>query len=189
MDTISKRTMAAASKRVNAYPFGNSYIDRLPEDLTHVIFKMKHASEFAPSLEMIKMFGLVFDHQSFRIRIPLKDLFKQITKRKIFHIDVEEYLGDLEYSNNPDSIKSTEKLMNVKVVLNKPNDPLHYMPYRDKYTDARIKWLNTRPVLVIDIIIVSSLANMKSIKREYVVDSLSVDGINNKKDDLTVKLV
>jgi hypothetical protein len=104
MDTSSKSTKAAASKRVNAYPFGNSYIDRLPEDLTHVIFKMKHASEFAPSLEMVKMFGLVFDHQSFRIRLPLKDLLRPITKRKIFHIDVEEYLGNLEFSTTPDRI-------------------------------------------------------------------------------------
>jgi hypothetical protein len=79
--------------------------------------------------------------------------------------------------------------MNIKVVMNKPNDPLHYMPYRNKYTDARIKGLTIRPVLVIDIIIMTSLLHMPSIKPDYILQSLRVEDINRKKDDITFKLV
>ena len=112
--------------------------------------------EFAPTLKMINMFRCVFEDTPFRILMTTKTLLKPISKRKIVHIDVEEYMGNIEFMATTEQIKKVEERMNIKTQLNKPDDPLRYMSYRDKYTDARIKWLSERPARVLDIINISN---------------------------------
>lgn len=131
----------------------------------------------------------MFDDDQFKTSIPLKTLLKPITKRRIFHIDVEEYSGNVEFSASKESIEHVEKQMNVKVNLNKPNDSLHYMGYREKYTDAKIKWQNDRHVLVLDIICISKSLDLKCLNTHYTLDAIFVEDINRKKDDITLKLV
>ena len=94
----NQRLQPKQTKPAEVLPFGSSYMDFLPDDVSLVIFKMKHTMEFAPTLKMINMFRCVFEDTPFRIRMTTRTLLKPISKRKMFHIDVEEYMGNIEFS-------------------------------------------------------------------------------------------
>ena len=187
--TRNQRLQPKQTKPVEVLPFGSSYMDFLPDDVSLVIFKMKHTMEFAPTLKMINMFRCVFEDTPFRIRMTTKTLLKPISKRTFFHIDVEEYMGNIEFRATTEQIKKVEERMNIKIQLNKPDDPLRYMSYRDKYTDARIKWLNKQPALVLDIINISKSLGLKCLAPNHILESLLVEDINRKKDDIMFKFV
>ena len=80
--TRNQRHHPKQTKPAEVLPFGSSYMDFLPCDVSLVIFKMKHTMEFAPTLKMINMFRCVFEDTPFRIRMTTKTLLKPISKRK-----------------------------------------------------------------------------------------------------------
>lgn len=49
----NQRRKSLQAKQQDVLAFGSSYIDFLPDDVTHAIFKSKHSMEFAPTLDMI----------------------------------------------------------------------------------------------------------------------------------------
>ena len=67
-------------------------------------------------------------------------------------MDVEEYRGEIVFGATEEDVKKVEKEFNVKVNLNKPNDPLNIHTFNEFYTDVRVKWKEPRHVLVLDII-------------------------------------
>ena len=88
--------------------------------------------EYAPTLDMVKKFKCVRDEEPFKTRIPIKTLLSPITRRKMFHIDVQKYEGDMELKAEKDTLKAIEAIYNVTINLNKPNDPHSMYSYSDK---------------------------------------------------------
>ena len=184
-----KRRNAKNNVTTNVLPFGESYIDFMPDDVLHTIFKNKHAMEYLPTLQMINKFKYAFDEDNFKTRIPIKQLMKPLTKRKIFHMDVEEYRGEIAFGATEEDIKKVEKDFNVKVALNKPNDPLNIQTFNEFYTDVRIKWKDPRHVLVLDIICLTKSLDLYSLNRWYSLEALRVEDLNRKTDDITFEFI
>ena len=184
-----KRRNAKTNVISNVLPFGASYIDFMPEDVLHTIFKNKHAMEYHSTLQMINKFKYAFDEDNFKTRIPIKHLLKPLTKRKIFHMDVEEYRGEIVFGATEEDVKKVEKEFNVKVNLNKPNDPLNIHTFNEFYTDVRVKWKEPRHVLVLDIICLTKSLDLNCLSQCYALEALRVEDINRKKDDITFEFV
>jgi hypothetical protein len=184
-----KRNQRANNSSAIVLPFGKSYLDLLPEDVTHRIFKMKHGMEFKPTVLMINQFKFAFEGEHFKTRMSIRSLLTILTKRKLFHLDVEQYEGDLVFNADKDVIKNIENEYNVNVNMNKPNDPLNMLSYHNSYTDVRIKWKQPRYVLVLDIICLTNALGLNSVSTCYVLEALHVDDINRKKDDITFEFV
>ena len=170
----------------NVLPYGKSYIDLMPDDVLHTIFKSKHAMEFAPSLELINKFKFVREDEPFKTQIPIKTLLLPVTKRKMFHIDVEKYEGGIEFKANEDKVKSLEKTYNINVCLKKPNDPLNMYSYSNKYLDALIKWKNANHALAIDIICITKALDISCTSSNYTLKNLIVEDLTRKKDDISL---
>ena len=145
--------------------------------------------EYAPTLEMVKKFKCVSDEVPFKTRIPIKTLLSPITRRKLFHIDVEKYEGDIEFKADKETVKSIEAIYNVTINLNKPDDPLRMYSYSDKYTDALIKWKNNNTALVIDIICITKSLDIRCASSYHVLNGLHVEDLNRKKDDILLIFV
>jgi hypothetical protein len=77
---------------------------------------------------------------------------------------------------------------NVKINLNKPNDPGNYQPYTHKYTDAKIKWNNEDKPLVLDVICITNRI-ISFTTAGYLLVGFEVEDINRKKDDITLNFV
>ena len=184
-----KRRNAKNNVISNVLPLGASYIDCMPEDVLHTIFKNKHAMEYHSTLQMINKFKYAFDEDNFKTRIPIKHLLKPLTKRKIFHMDVEEYRGEIVFGATEEDVKKVEKDFNVKVNLNKPNDPLNIHTFNEFYTDVRVKWKEPRHVLVLDIICLTKSLDLNCLSQCYALEALRVEDINRKKDDITFEFV
>ena len=84
----ARKLRKSKKRKSNIIPYGQSYIDLLP-------FKTKHSMEYAPTLDMVKKFKCVSDEEPLKTRISIKTLFSPITRRKMFHIDVEKDEGDI----------------------------------------------------------------------------------------------
>ena len=67
---------------------GRSYIDYLPEGVTHSIYYYKHQLEFAPTLNILSKLRLAIDSEIVETRIPIKELLEIATHRKHIYIDV-----------------------------------------------------------------------------------------------------
>lgn len=187
-----KREKRRNAKRLtvsNALPFGMSYIDYMPEDIINTIFKHKHAMEYLPTLQMINKFKYAFEEENFKTRIPIKTLLKPLTKRKIFHMDVEEYRGQIAFGATEEHVKNVEEVFNVEVNLNRPTDPLNLFTFNNLYTDVRIKWNEPRHVLVLDIICLTKSLDLYSLNKCYCLESVRVEDINRKTDDVTFEFV
>ena len=185
----ARKSNTRKSKRPNITPYGKSYIDLMPEDVLYEIFKTKHSMEFASTLDMINKFKYVHEDEPFKTRIPIKTLLSPVTKRKLFHIDVEQYEGEIEFKATKEMLKSVEKQYNVIVNLNKPDDPLNMYSYSNKYTDAKIKWRNANKALVLDIICITKALEIRCASSNYVLNALLVEDLNRKKDDITFNFV
>lgn len=184
-----KRNNAKKHALSTILPYGMSYIDYMPEDIIHTIFKNKHAMEYHSTLQMINKFRYAFDDDHFKTRMPIKTLLKPLTKRKIFHMDVEEYRGQIAFGATEEHVKKVEEAFNVKVNLNKPTDPLNMFTFNDLYTDVRIKWNEPRHVLVLDIICLTKSLDLYSLNKCYCLESVRVEDINRKTDDVTFEFV
>lgn len=161
------------------------YIDPLPEDIMTKIYRYKHELEFYSTLETIKKFTHLKPEGVLKSNIPLKILLSPVTQRKLFHLDVEQYEGDIEFKGDKEKLNALERQYNIKINLNKPNDPLNVYDYGDKYTDARIKWNNDSKVLMLDVIcITNAIINFSC--DGYVLCGFEVEDLNRKKDDITL---
>ena len=100
-----KRNNAKTHTLSTILPYGMSYIDYMPEDIIHTIFNNKHTMEYHTTLQMINKFRYAFDDEHFKTRMPIKTLLKPLTKRKIFHIDVEEYRGQIAFGATEEHVK------------------------------------------------------------------------------------
>jgi uncharacterized protein (UPF0248 family) len=183
----AKQTVVLPPRQV--LPYGSSYIDFMPDDIIHTIFKTKHEMEYHSTVQMINKFKYAFDEDNFKTRIPIKQLLKPLTKRKIFHMDVEEYHGAIAFGATEENIKQVEKDFNVKVNLSKPNDPLNAYSYSESYTDVRVKWNDPRHVLVLDIICLTKSLDLNCLSQCYALEALRVEDINRKTDDITFEFV
>ena len=166
----------------------NNSILRLPDDVMLKIFRYKHELEFYPCLEMLKKFTHLKPEAPLKSNIPLKKLLSPITKRKLFHVDVEKYEGDIELQADKEKLKMLEEQYNIKINLNKPDDPLHFYNYRDKYTDARIKWNNTSKVLLLDVVCITN-SIIKFSSDRFILCGCNVEDLNRKKDDITLNFL
>ena len=182
----ARKLRKTKTRKDNIIPYGLSYVDVLPDDLLHEIFKTKHAMEFTPTLDTIKKFRFVQECEPFKTKMSIKTLLSPITKRKLFHIDVEKYEGNIEFKANAETIKNIETMYNVSVNLNKPNDPLSIYSYRDKYTDALIKWRNNYTASVLDVICITKALDIRCASSYYVLCDLLVEDLNRKKDDVSL---
>ena len=174
-------------KKNNVYkknPFGCSYIDLLPYDVSLIIFKMNHNIKFLPSIKMINKFKSVYDDELFKINIPLKALLKPISKRNFLLLDVDDYDGNIIFNANKDDVKNTENLMNITIKLEKTDDPLHHRIYRDKYLYALIKWKNDTKPLTLDIINIVKLLKLTIINNNNILTHLFVDEVNRVRDGI-----
>jgi len=187
---VSMTRTALINNIVNAgrKPSNVTVFDNLPNDIMLKIYRNKHELEFYPCLEMINKFTHLKPEGTLKSNIPLKKLLSPVTNRKLFHVDVEQYEGDIEFKADKEKLKELEEKHNIKIILRKPNDPLHYYDYSDKYTDIRIKWKNNSKASMLDVICITSSIITFSIEG-YVLNGFKVEDLNRKKDDITLIFV
>ena len=187
-------------------PFGRSLIDHLPEEVARRIFADKHALEFRPTLENIRKFRCVMSSDAlWHAWLPIRELLRPLSRRrKLFNIDVEEYEGDVFFTEDVQKVRDAERAMNVKVELKRPSeddddysddDDIFYygtsssrsIPRRRshrRYTVARIRWLSQEPFRVLDAICVSKALELNSHSQRYILEQVRVD-----RDDVSFEFV
>jgi len=155
-------------------------MDLLPETVVDKIFRDKHAMEYRPTLDMIEKFRYAqgMDDDLWYARQPIKELLRPVAKtRKYFYIDVEDYQGDMIFTEDIERVKKTEKKHNISVKLYKPEDLFDedFQDILDEssfYTKARIKWQSTEPMRVIDLIVISKALDLNSLSRYYILEKI-----------------
>jgi len=117
--TMTRTTLVNNIVNVDRKPSNVTVFDNLPNDITLKIYRHKHELEFYPCLEMIKKFTHLKPECTLKSNIPLKKRLSPVTNRKLFHVDVEQYEGDIEFKADKEKLKELEEKHNIKINLNK----------------------------------------------------------------------
>jgi hypothetical protein len=101
-------------------PFGNSYLDLLPDDVVETICRMKHQLEFKETVELLKKLSVGLAYDIFEVRIPIKKLLSIATKKKLIYVNVWGFDGRTEASYDATNYETMKKQFNAsKVVLHR----------------------------------------------------------------------